>query len=563
MDIDELFSFKSVTALPDTPVHAGSGEGGRKRSRFTAAETGSSSVPKKQHLQADENAGSDGMEPSISGEERLRILKMIEDEPEESQMDASALKRMSSVLDKRISRNQEMRIKFPDQPERFMDSELELHESIQELHALATIPELYPIAVELNLSSVLLSLLAHENADISCAVLNLFQEITDVETINENEEATGVFIDKLIDQQVVSVLTQNLDRLDEAEKDEADGVHNTLAIFENLFELRPELCSKAGENGLLQWLLKRIRARIPFDGNKLYAGETLAILLQDTPINRSVLGDLEGIDILLQQLAFYKKHDPSSDEEAEYMENLFNCLCSSLLWGPNREKFLKGEGPQLMNLMLKERKQSRSGALKVLNHAVSGPDGAANANKMIEILGLRTLFPLFMKTPKKAKRKGLTAMEHEEHVVSIIASIFQHVSGQFRGRLLVKYEENEFEKIERLCELHFKYFEKLHAVNMSIKADQDSNETLEEDEIYMRKLDSGLFTLQLVDYIILEVCSASQKCKDKVMKLLMLHRVNFNSIKDIVKDYADNIGDENSQWRQKQQQNIELLLENV
>lgn len=38
------------------------------------------------------------------------------------------------------------------------------------------------------------------------------------------------------------------------------------------------------------------------------------------------------------------------------MENLFDCLCSLLLHNPNRERFLKGEGLQLMNLMLKEKK---------------------------------------------------------------------------------------------------------------------------------------------------------------------------------------------------------------
>lgn len=92
---------------------------------------------------------------------------------------------------------------------------------------------------------------------------------------------------------------------------------------------------------------------MPFDGNKLYAGEMLAILLQDNVENRASLGNVEGIDILLQQLATFKRHDPSSNEEGEYMENLFNCLCSALLHGPNRDKFLKGEGPQLMNLMLR------------------------------------------------------------------------------------------------------------------------------------------------------------------------------------------------------------------
>ncbi|CAG2069275.1 unnamed protein product, partial [Timema podura] len=98
---------------------------------------------------------------------------------------------------------------------------------------------------------------------------------------------------------------------------------------------------------------------------------------------------------------FYKRHDPSSNEENEMMENLFNCLCSSLMHAPNRERFLRGEGLQLMNLMLREKKLSRNGSLKVLDHAMSGPDGKENCNKFVDILGLRTIFPLFMKTPKR------------------------------------------------------------------------------------------------------------------------------------------------------------------
>ena len=37
------------------------------------------------------------------------------------------------------------------------------------------------------------------------------------------------------------------------------------------------------------------------------------------------------------------------------MENLFDCLCSLMLEVTNRERFLKGEGLQLMNLMLRFR----------------------------------------------------------------------------------------------------------------------------------------------------------------------------------------------------------------
>ena len=45
----------------------------------------------------------------------------------------------------------------------------------------------------------------------------------------------------------------------------------------------------------------------------------------------------------------------------------------------------------------REKKLSRSSALKVLNFAMTGPDGGDNCNKFVEILGLRSLFPLFMK----------------------------------------------------------------------------------------------------------------------------------------------------------------------
>jgi hypothetical protein len=58
---------------------------------------------------------------------------------------------------------------------RFMESEVELHETIQEMHAVATVPDLYPIMVELQAVPSLLELLAHENTDIAVAVVDLLQ----------------------------------------------------------------------------------------------------------------------------------------------------------------------------------------------------------------------------------------------------------------------------------------------------------------------------------------------------------------------------------------------------
>jgi len=47
---------------------------------------------------------------------------------------------------------------------RFMESELELHEEIQKLHVLATVPEYYDVFVKLNSVSTCLGLLNHENS---------------------------------------------------------------------------------------------------------------------------------------------------------------------------------------------------------------------------------------------------------------------------------------------------------------------------------------------------------------------------------------------------------------
>lgn len=148
---------------------------------------------------------------------------------------------------------------------------------------------------------------------------------------------------------------------------------------------RPEGTAEKGlEQGLVNWLLKRVRQKAAFDGNKLYASEILAVILQQSQAARTSLGAKDGIDILLSALASpdpilplpgslrrtaslsgYKRHNPGSADEREFMENLFNCLCAALLEPSNRGKFLDGEGLQLMNLMLREKAESRESALKV------------------------------------------------------------------------------------------------------------------------------------------------------------------------------------------------------
>ncbi|EAT48470.1 AAEL000475-PB [Aedes aegypti] len=258
----------------------------------------------------------------------------------------------------------------------------------------------------------------------------------------------------------------------------------------------------------------------------------------------------------------YKRHDPSSTEEQEFMENLFNSLCSALMATENRDKFLKGEGLQLMNLMLREKKLSRNGSLKVLDHAMSGPDGRDNCNKFVDILGLRTIFPLFMKTPKRNKKRLLSTDEHEEHVVSIVASMLRNCKGGQRQRMLTKFTENDFEKVERLMELHFKYLDKVEIVDREIDQQVSAGEIDEdEDAIYVKRLSGGLFTLQLIDYIILEV-SSTDVVKQRILQILNLRNASMKTIRHVMREYAGNLGDAgDSDWREQEQAYIIQLVD--
>lgn len=108
---------------------------------------------------------------------------------------------------------------------------MELDHILQEMHLVATVPDLYPLLVELQVIPSLLELLSHENTDIAVAVIDLLQELTDVDILHESQEGADTLIDSLLEQQICALLVQNLERMDETVKEEADGVHNTLGII--------------------------------------------------------------------------------------------------------------------------------------------------------------------------------------------------------------------------------------------------------------------------------------------------------------------------------------------
>ena len=82
--------------------------------------------------------------------------------------------------------NLEMRTRYADEPQKFMESELDLDEEVKKLMAIAGSPELYPIFVQTNTVETLLTLLTHQNTDIVADVIGVFEDLTDADVIEDS-----------------------------------------------------------------------------------------------------------------------------------------------------------------------------------------------------------------------------------------------------------------------------------------------------------------------------------------------------------------------------------------
>lgn len=125
-------------------------------------------------------------------EKILEIVNSAADLEDDGQgvLDENGLKKLALLFEKRVLKNQVTRLKFQE-PEKFMESEVDLHDAVIQLQAIATVPDLYPLMISLNIMSSMLELLAHPNTDIAAAIVELLQELTDVDVLHESTE--GIF----------------------------------------------------------------------------------------------------------------------------------------------------------------------------------------------------------------------------------------------------------------------------------------------------------------------------------------------------------------------------------
>ena len=480
-------------------------------------------------------------------------------------LDEQGLKTMIFAFEKKITLNQRMRMKFGDEPLRYMDSEVDLSEQITRLHVLATAPGLYPMLTRLGVVPSMLGLLTHENTDISIAAVTLLDELLDADALAEGGDAAEPLLDAVLECQLLQLLVQNLGRLDEAEEEDAAGVHRTLSILESLLEARPALAEAMCDGtAALLWLLRRVRATA-FDANKLYAAELLSILLSsaDGTAQRCIgsVGGEDGVVMLLEALAVWRKVDPDGGEEEECAENIVASLCSTLLLAEHQERFREAEGLELMLRLIGKRGFLRRPAFQAIDFALQ--HNRANCLRFVEAGGLKALFPALMghnhrrvragdtKRGDKGQKAKLSSGEEkalEEQVISTLCSLSVHTAmgdgaalGDHFRRLLSKFVEDDALKLERLLELFAKYDTRLTAVDARIaprRAALDQGDEaglgLFDSEAQLERIgEGGLYSKEQLAAVVgvlcvhsegLQVCSATQQ----PARLLLTLRVSFS-----------------------------------
>lgn len=488
---------------------------------------------------------------------------LVEAEANIEQLDQNSLKQLLLSFEKKITKNQKMRMKHSEEPEKFMESELELHAEINELYAIAASPELYPTLVDAGSVNSILGMITHENTDISIATMGLLHEMTDVDTILEVDVAM-VFIEALLNNQGLELIVQNLSRLDEANDEDAQGVNSSMGCIENLVEIRPDIailiCEKTH---ILKFLLLRLKVK-KFDANKLYCSEILSILLQADESNQIRICNLQGLDgmeIMLQAVSLYRKRDPVTLDEEECVENLFSCLCTTLLQKDNQRRFVTCEGMELMVRCLSEQKHAAVCAMKVIKYATSS--NKFSCERLVSAGGMKHVFPLLMgrglpKRMKKASGAG-TSREAEETAIAVISQLILQLhdvhENDISQRLLSKLVESEGEKLDRCAELCAKYVKVLQSTEQQIEStaaaleegedEEELQEFTTEENIYSMRLEGGLFILQQLATIIIFACLHDKEKSSLSKAQIKLHAEQLSVIDllDIIREAAVHLYD--------------------
>lgn len=145
----------------------------------------SQKMPNETQEEEDERLKSmlEKLENDLKKKDQTDLTPVIESEAE--------AKRLLTKLKKIFQKNQQLRIKHPDDPNKFFESEIELANILEHFRAFATVPEYYDLITLDLLSTVMIPCLSHADIDICGSMVVILMELTesaDEKTIDEQEK---------------------------------------------------------------------------------------------------------------------------------------------------------------------------------------------------------------------------------------------------------------------------------------------------------------------------------------------------------------------------------------
>eukprot|EP01063_Lacrimia_lanifica_P009012 TRINITY_DN16060_c0_g1_i1.p1 TRINITY_DN16060_c0_g1~~TRINITY_DN16060_c0_g1_i1.p1 ORF type:complete len:561 (+),score=255.50 TRINITY_DN16060_c0_g1_i1:63-1745(+) len=402
-------------------------------------------------------------------------------------------------LKKKVKGNIEKRDMHVNEPQLFMESELELYDELTGFKEVATQPECFGTLTQMGAEELLVQLLTHSNTDIVCAVVDVLKELTDPALVDEAEVALGVH-QKLASLNIHKHLLSTLDRLlDGAGEDEREGAYSVLGIIENLLETLPghlDTVDRSTFKYLVSVLFRTIVTPGGFNELKGYAAELIAALIESQKVlleqMHKITVDKQGLKIgaekdqlnlifcLLQSLSHYlKNREGVSEDEAEYIENLYDALCAAMLRKENQQAFEDAMGVKLLLMLILPAKKKKKGkatdaaakaqknlqhvlkhsSLRLLMHALQG--NKRSAKTFVQNDGLGILFGFLMMMLKGRPEDEQNVLEG--HCVGLLYELVKYVDGELLYRIVAKFREDTFQKTDRLVEVFVKSRDRLAA----------------------------------------------------------------------------------------------------
>ncbi|KAF6145035.1 hypothetical protein GIB67_013386, partial [Kingdonia uniflora] len=107
--------------------------------------------------------------------------------------------------------------------------------------------------------------------------------------------------------------------------------------------------------------------------------------------------------------------------------------------------------------------------------------------------------------------------------------------GSRRDRLLSKFVESEYEKIDRLMELYTRYSDRVKAEIERMDRLEFDGLKMDDKERYNRKLESGLYCLQLIVVILGHIWSSEHpSIRARIELLLRQQKLSKRDVRDVL-----------------------------